>query len=405
MLHLPFTLLVLLLTGLSDLADLANFATAKRLAGQGFHFLVLQRDGQVFAVGSGAYGQLGLNTTSDALLPQSMLSVTNATDISTGLDYSCLIDQGNQVKCTGRNDNYRLGDGTTTRRHMLVPVLGLTSGIEELYCGSFGSCVRTTSGGAQCWSFFAGLTRTSPVYITISGGIQSLSLGFTHACFVVVGDKLYCMGTNTYGQLGTGNKTSQTTPTQVIDLAAEGIVSVACGYEHTCAVNADGVMFCWGNVLNGRLGNPSITSNLPFPIQVLGIALDVASTWLGFYNSFALMQNGTVMAFGKDNYGVFGIGSTGDKTKPIVYGKGVSGVVEIRGGYPTTCVLLQNDTVWCTGRGRFGQFGVGTVTDSFTLVEMKLPTSAPTTQPTLTPNTQPTLAPIKQLTLAPHVDA
>ncbi|KAH9253383.1 hypothetical protein BASA81_008734 [Batrachochytrium salamandrivorans] len=103
---LSFALLVLLLAGLSDLA---NFATAKRLAGQGFHFLVLQRDGQVFGVGSNSNGQLGLNTTTNALLPQAMLSVTNASDISTGAFHSCLIDQGSIVKCTGYNGNYQLG--------------------------------------------------------------------------------------------------------------------------------------------------------------------------------------------------------------------------------------------------------------------------------------------------------
>ncbi|KAH9258028.1 hypothetical protein BASA81_003591 [Batrachochytrium salamandrivorans] len=57
-----FTLLALLLAGLSDLAKLANFASAKRLAGHGLHYLVLQRDGQVFGVGNNNQGQLGLNT-------------------------------------------------------------------------------------------------------------------------------------------------------------------------------------------------------------------------------------------------------------------------------------------------------------------------------------------------------
>ncbi|KAH9252930.1 hypothetical protein BASA81_009086 [Batrachochytrium salamandrivorans] len=398
---LSFALFVLLLVGLSDLADLA---TAKRLAGEGLYFLVLQRDGQVFAVGFNQYGQLGLNTTStSALLPQAMLSVTNASDVSAGKYHSCLIDQGSIVKCVGRNNYYQLGDGTQSDKHVLVPTLGLDSGIEEVYCGDISSCARTTSGEAQCWGYFANVGRESPVNITLPGGIQSMSLGNGHACIVEVGRKLYCMGWNTNGQLGMGNKIDQPTPTQVVGLAAENIVSVACGGYHTCAVNATGAMLCWGSYSDGQLGDPSIASDSPNPVQVTGITSGAASAWTGLYTSFALMQNGTVWAFGRDIYGgVFGTGSTGNKNQSVVYGQGVSGVMEIRGGYITTCVLLQNDRVWCTGYNQFGQLGVGEGMDySRTLVEMQLPSSAPTAEPTLVPTTEPTVAPTQEPTLVP----
>ncbi|KAH9259542.1 hypothetical protein BASA81_001963 [Batrachochytrium salamandrivorans] len=397
---LSFALFVLLLVGLSDLA------TAKRLAGEGLHFLVLQHDGQVFAVGYNSQGQLGPNTITNALLPQAMLSVTNASDISTGTSHSCLIDQDSQVKCVGNNGIYQLGDGTDTTKRMLVPVLGLDSGIEEVYCGYSASCARMTSGKAQCWGYFAFVTRSSPVNITLPGGIQSMSLGFGHACLVEVGGKLYCMGYNVNGQLGTGNKTDQPTPIQVVGLAAENIMSVACGYLHTCAVNAAGAMFCWGAYSFGRLGNPTVTSDSPNPVQVTEITSGAASAWTGWYNSFALMQNGTVWAFGKDVYGLFGTGSAASQPVPIVFGQGVSGVVELRGGYLTTCVLLQNDRVWCTGDNRYGELGVGNTTNFQTLVEMVgIPaTHSPTTSPTLVPTTEPTVAPTQEPTLDPTLE-
>ncbi|KAH9258051.1 hypothetical protein BASA81_003614 [Batrachochytrium salamandrivorans] len=132
---LSFVLFVLLLVGLSDLA---NFATAKRLAGEGRYFLMLQHDGQVFAVGYNQDGQLGLDATYFVALPQAMLSVTNASDVSAGTYHSCLIDQGSKVRCTGFNANYQLGDGTNTKKHMLVPALGLDSGIEEVMAAARG---------------------------------------------------------------------------------------------------------------------------------------------------------------------------------------------------------------------------------------------------------------------------
>ncbi|KAH9254425.1 hypothetical protein BASA81_007538 [Batrachochytrium salamandrivorans] len=330
-----------------------------------------------------------------------MLSVTNASDVSAGIQHSCLIDQGSIVKCVGDNSNNQLGDGTNTERHMMASTLGLDSGIEEVYCGYFGSCARMTSGKAQCWGQLANVVRTSPVNITLPGGIQSISLGFYHACFVEVGGKLYCMGYNLYGQLGTGNTVDQTAPTPVVGLAAENIVSVACGNSHTCAANAAGAVFCWGAYSFGQLGSPSITSDSPDPVQVAGITSGAASAWPGNYNSFVLMQNGTVWAFGRDIYGVFGTGSPGNQLLPIAFGQGVSGVVEIRGGLSSTCVLLQNDKVWCTGDNYFGQLGVGDTVQSYTLVEMQLPSSAPTRQPTAEPTLQPMLEPTLQPTLEP----
>ncbi|KAH9249740.1 hypothetical protein BASA81_012536 [Batrachochytrium salamandrivorans] len=335
-----------------------------------------------------------------------MLSVTNASDVSASYTHSCLIDQDSQVKCTGSNDYYQLGDGINVGKRVLVPTLGLDSGIEEVYCGFISSCARMTSGKAQCWGKFVDVVRFSPVNITVSGGIQSISLGYAHACLVEVGGKLYCMGRNNYGQLGTGNITDQTAPLQVVGLAAENIVSVACGYWHTCAVGAAGAMFCWGSYFNGRLGNPSIGSDSPNPVQVTGITSGAASAWAGWYNSFALMQNGTVWAFGRDQYGVFGTGSTGDQPVPIVYGQGVSGVVEVRSGIFITCVLLQNDRVWCTGDNRYGQLGVGEGMDySRTLVEMGIQaTQSPTTSPTLEPTAEPTVAPTQEPTLDPTLE-
>ncbi|KAH9256051.1 hypothetical protein BASA81_005827 [Batrachochytrium salamandrivorans] len=401
---LYFALLALFLAGL---ADIATFTTAKRLGGMGSHFIVLQHDGQVFAAGFNLNGQLGLSTTTNAFVPQPMLRVTNATDVSAGGFHSCILDQGKRIKCAGYNSFSQLGDGTKEDQHILVRVLGLDSGIEEVQCGYYSTCARMTSGKAQCWGDLAASFNASTIDIAISGGIQSLSLGYGHVCFVEVGGKLYCMGYNDQGQLGTGNKTDQPTPIQVVGLAAENIVSVACSEGHTCAVNAAGAMFCWGNFRDGRLGNPSITLSSPIPVRVLGITSGAASAWLGWYNSFALMQNGTALAFGKDNYGVFGTGSTRQRSL-VAFGQGVSGVVELRGGFRTTCVLLQNDQVKCTGSNALGQLGVGNEQDSLKLVEAQLPTQKPTkaptakpTKPTKRPTKEPTKKPIKVPTAAP----
>lgn len=51
---------------------------------------------------------------------------------------------------------------------------------------------------------------------------------------------------------------------------ASGIVAVAAGMDHTCALNGMGAVFCWGRDNLGQLGDGSATDR-PAPVQVAGI--------------------------------------------------------------------------------------------------------------------------------------
>ncbi|KAH9261003.1 hypothetical protein BASA81_000699 [Batrachochytrium salamandrivorans] len=362
----------------------------KRLAGMWRHFVMLQRDGQVYGVGDNHRGQLGLDSLTDRIfLPQQMLAVSNARDISAGQHHTCVVDQGGQAKCVGWDRYGQVGgDTSTTIKRGLIPVMGLNTGVAEIVCGHSTSCAIMENGRVQCWGKYLGKSLSVPLDIIGLGnnGIKAVSLGRGFSCFLAVGGRLYCIGYNFLGQLGTVNTTFATTPMPVVGLASENIVSVACGGSHTCAVNQQGTMFCWGNGENGRLGNGVITGNYPNPIQVAGLTSNVASVWVSGTTSFALLRNGTVMMFGEDIYGA-------SKSLPIVFGDGVMGVMEVRGGQQTACVLLQNDQVQCSGTNDYGQLGLGTeVERSVPLVPMKgIPvTKAPTPNPAWN---QPTASP------------
>jgi hypothetical protein len=101
------------------------------------------------------------------------------------------------------------------------------------------SATATLVGGASGWT-------------TISPGpyngleFLSVSVGDFHACGVVVGQSVYCWGTNGSGQLGTGDFVTRTSPTQVPGLPGV-IVQVVAGAGHSCALTTTGTAWCWGN--------------------------------------------------------------------------------------------------------------------------------------------------------------
>ncbi|MDB5183710.1 MAG: chromosome condensation regulator, partial [Candidatus Saccharibacteria bacterium] len=81
--------------------------------------------------------------------------------------------------------------------------------------------------------------------------------GDTQMCSIANG-KLYCWGSNSYGQIGDGTTTDRTTPTLVNGhgaITANMIVSeVSTSNRNTCAI-ADGQGYCWGENSHGQIGD------------------------------------------------------------------------------------------------------------------------------------------------------
>ena len=71
---------------------------------------------------------------------------------------------------------------------------------------------------------------------------------------------VFCWGRNGFGQLGTGDNTDRGAPTALSGLGS-GVLSVAAGWLHACAVTAAGGVKCWGSNYNGSLGDPDLLTS------------------------------------------------------------------------------------------------------------------------------------------------
>ena len=178
-----------------------------------------------------------------------------------------------------------------------------------------------------------------------------IAAGYQFACVVTDAGGVKCWGANGSGQLGNGT-TAETPVPGVVDVVGlpPGIVAIAAGEFHACALTNVGGVKCWGNNFSGQLGNGS-NGDASVPVDVLGLSSGVVAISGGNLHSCALTTAGAVKCWGSNGRGQLGNGSTADSNVPVpVVGLG-SGAIAVAAGSIHTCALLGTGGVRCWGFG------------------------------------------------------
>jgi alpha-tubulin suppressor-like RCC1 family protein len=207
-------------------------------------------------------------------------------------------------------------------------------------------------------------------------GVTAVAAGDRHSLALVGNGTVMAWGENDFGQLGNGTTTGPSscngqacgrTPVEVSALS--GVTAVAAGGSHSLALLSNGTVMAWGENNFGQLGDGT-TTNSDVPVAVSGLA-EVTAVAAGRYHSLALLSNGTVMAWGANQFGQLGNGtSTGPSscngqacsTTPIEV-SGLSGITAVAAGGFHSLALSSYGTVMAWGENNFGQLGDGTITN------------------------------------------
>jgi len=178
-------------------------------------------------------------------------------------------------------------------------------------------------------------------------------------------------GKNVTGALGNGTTEERWVAGVVPGLA--NVVELAAGEYHVLALLADGRVMAWGGNGAGQLGlgspsGPQDCGGDPCsttPVAVPGITNAVAVA-ASEETSFALLADGTVLAWGYDAYGDVGDGAgvgTGCFCVPTpVTVPGVSRAIAIDGDQNSAIALIADGSVMTWGKNSEGQAGNGTQT-------------------------------------------
>jgi alpha-tubulin suppressor-like RCC1 family protein len=199
----------------------------------------------------------------------------------------------------------------------------------------------------------------------LGSGVVSIAAGEKHTCALTSSGAVYCWGENDRGQLGDGTTTDSSVPVPVSGLSS-GVAALGSGHKHTCAVLISGGVKCWGHNNHGQLGDGS-TSDSALATDVTGLtgAVTVAA---GVEHSCALTSSGSVKCWGRNDKGQIGDGSPGDSSVPVDINGLPFGAWALAAGDKHTCSVSVFGVAHCWGHGNKGQLGDGATSDSSTPV-------------------------------------
>ena len=260
----------------SDMSTRVLGGSATAVATGENHTCALVAGGQVQCWGNGNEGELGDNSTTNALTPVMVSGLSGAMVIAAGGNHTCALMASGQVQCWGENNYGQLGSNSTTRALTPVMVSGL-SGATAITAGINHTCALVAGGQVQCWgyNYFGQLgdnsTTNALTPVTVSGlsGATAIAAGGSHTCALIAGGQVQCWGSNYTGQLGNNSTTDALTPVTVNGLS--GAMAIAAGGGHTCALVAGGQVQCWGYKGDGELGNGEAAGYSVTPVGVSSI--------------------------------------------------------------------------------------------------------------------------------------
>lgn len=146
-------------------------------------------------------------------------------------------------------------------------------------------------------------------------------------------------------------------------MAASGkMVGVAAGKIHSCAVDDDGRVFCWGNQLGHRLGTRDTPKPLPEAVQVKGLD-QVTQLAAGQASTCARVESGQVKCWGHNGYRRLGRKTENPREPEPRPVEGLEGAVRVSVGVATACAVLEGGELRCWGSNRHGALGNGKQAD------------------------------------------
>lgn len=290
--------------------------------------VALDSAGHVWGWGDNVDGQLCLGTMGgvfneeDVSVPTMVASIADVVAVQRGYKHTLMLKADGTVWACGDNGKGQLGDGTTEDRDMPVQVAGLTD-VVMLGAGSQSSYAVDSTGAVWAW------------------------------------------GRNQYGNLGQGTDDRDAHSTAVVVPGVTGVVGIANGRDHVLALRADGTVMAWGLNRSGQIAPEAVTGSMDTNVRAPFVIPAVSGAQFVYANgnqSFFEDEDGMLWPWGQNINGSLGIPSEDDRATPDTSVFGLSDLVDVAIGPLQGHAMTADGTVFSWGWSFEGSLGGGAST-------------------------------------------
>jgi alpha-tubulin suppressor-like RCC1 family protein len=375
-----------------------------RVSASGSHACAVV-EGRGYCWGSNESGQLGIGTD-DAEEPLGWLE-GRWLSIVAGQDHTCGLTTADDVYCWGDNQRGQLGQGD--RASTPVPArVPLAGPVRVLATGFSHACALLEDGALWCWGDgYEGQLAQDDVFVRSADdeeqsrdldGLEpvlvpaplddagesiawrDVDTGEGHSCAIAVDGALWCWGRNSQRQLGAGSDGGQSrVPLRVGEDHDWQTVDAAQNY--TCALKADGSLWCFGYNMGTRTG-----AGNPFGLVLESLQLDEPSRvndslWsslsTNMFHTCALGgESGQLWCWGRNVEGQLGLDpeQVPELTEIWIEPRFVTdGIAQVSAGRFSTCLVTADAAIRCAGQNADGQLGGGGDSNEFEFIDVALP--------------------------------
>jgi alpha-tubulin suppressor-like RCC1 family protein len=161
------------------------------------------------------------------------------------------------------------------------------------------------------------------------------------------------LGSKYAGAIGNNSQTTRNTPYPI----GSGFKQIAAGAYHSLGIRQDGSLWAWGWNQYGQLGDGTTIDKLK-PVRVGDGFIQVVAN---YQRTFALKADGSLWGWGANYGGELGDGTHSNRLTPTLIG--YWNFSKIATGNDHTLALKGDQTLWAWGANQYGQLGTGNQKD------------------------------------------
>ncbi len=271
----------------------------------GFGFgCAVRADGKVYCWGDSNSSSVNPLGGVGAFAAVEAAGVDSAVSVACGGGTACALQSDGTTWCWGAGWGTRSQTvpPSTVETPRLVPELG--SDTARIQGGEGGICAFSHTGVATCLGPLFGIPQypASPVPVAVSdlNGASALAIGDRHLCALGADGALRCRGANEFAQLADGTFVAHTALALATAFDGAGaIAGIGAGEGVTCVSLDGGIVRCVGSNDRGAMGDGSALNLAAAPVALASGASVVAYQAAYDTSAYALLSDGSVVAWGE----------------------------------------------------------------------------------------------------------